>query len=108
MRIKKISKEKYSGYVYNFGVEDDETYYANGICVHNCRCTKIPITLGYMTANNVKWDKKPGKKTLDMVGKDFRNNPKSLKDYSDRINKRLVDLEKTNIDLNEMLKKQNN
>ena len=75
---------------------------------YKCRCTKIPITLGYMKANNVKWDKKPGKKTLDLVGKDFRNNPKSLKEYSDRINKRLVDLEKTNIDLNEMLKKQNN
>ena len=37
--------------LYNFSVEDDESYIVNGIVVHNCRCTlsKIP--------ENKSWDK---------------------------------------------------
>ena len=37
--IKKISKPEV---VYNFEVEDDNTYLAEGIIVHNCRCTIVP------------------------------------------------------------------
>jgi len=44
MKIKKITKEKFSGYVYNLGVAEDMTYFANGILVHNCRSTLVPIT----------------------------------------------------------------
>ena len=32
----------YSGYVYNLSIEDDETYFADGFLVHNCRSTTIP------------------------------------------------------------------
>lgn len=41
MKIKKIYKEHYSGYVYNIGVADNNNYYANNILVHNCyaNCT---------------------------------------------------------------------
>lgn len=36
MKIKKITKVKYSGIVYNIGVEDNNNYFANDILVHNC------------------------------------------------------------------------
>jgi hypothetical protein len=32
----------YNDYVYNLSVEDDETYIANGMLVHNCRSTMVP------------------------------------------------------------------
>ena len=44
MKIKSIRKVPYSGTVYNLGVEEDESYIANGIIVHNCRCVFVPIT----------------------------------------------------------------
>ena len=28
--------------VYNLSIEDDETYYADGVLVHNCRSTTVP------------------------------------------------------------------
>jgi len=37
VKVKKVQKSHYSGKVYNFGVENDETYVANGFLVHNCR-----------------------------------------------------------------------
>jgi len=36
MKIKKITRKQYNGYVYNIGVENIHNYYANGILVHNC------------------------------------------------------------------------
>jgi len=30
--------------LYNFSVEDDESYIANGMVSHNCRCTYVPLT----------------------------------------------------------------
>lgn len=36
MKINRIYKEKYSGCVYNFEVEETHTYIANNIVVHNC------------------------------------------------------------------------
>ena len=44
MKIKSIRKVPYSGIVYNLGVDEDESYVANGIVVHNCRCRVIAIT----------------------------------------------------------------
>lgn len=35
-RIKDKKREQYDGYVYNFSVENSETYIANSISVHNC------------------------------------------------------------------------
>jgi SPP1 gp7 family putative phage head morphogenesis protein len=34
---------KSSEYVYNLSVEDDETYLAEGVLVHNCRSTIVPV-----------------------------------------------------------------
>lgn len=39
--IKKIQNEK----LYNLAVLDDESYVANGVVVHNCRSTLVPITM---------------------------------------------------------------
>lgn len=39
-----IKYEEYAGYVYNLSVQDDESYTANSIIVHNCRCMIIPVT----------------------------------------------------------------
>ncbi len=36
IRISNIKTITYDGFVYNFSVEDDESYVANGVCVHNC------------------------------------------------------------------------
>jgi len=73
-----------------------------------CRCTKIPVTMGYRKANNVKWDKKPpSDKTLDLIGKDFRKQPKNLKQYSKKIDKRLKEVEKINNELNNKKLKNN-
>ena len=44
MQIKSISKEHYEGHVYNLGVDKDKSYFAEGVCVHNCRCIVIPVT----------------------------------------------------------------
>jgi len=30
--------------LYNFAVDEDESYVAKGFVVHNCRCTRIPVT----------------------------------------------------------------
>jgi len=30
--------------LYNFSVEEDESYIAKGVVVHNCRCIALPIT----------------------------------------------------------------
>jgi len=35
-KISSISKEPYQGKVYNFEVEEDNSYVANGVAVHNC------------------------------------------------------------------------
>lgn len=71
---------------------------------HKCRCTKIPITSGYKKAHNIKWDKNPSQKTLDMVGKDFRGSPKNLNQYSKKVDKRLTEVEKKNTQLNDEIK----
>lgn len=42
MKIKSIKKIPYTGKVYNLSVEEDESYVANNIIVHNC--TVVPIT----------------------------------------------------------------
>lgn len=44
MKIKAIKKVPFEGTVYNLGVEDDESYIANGIVVHNCRCLFSVVT----------------------------------------------------------------
>ena len=41
MRIKSITQVPFEGTVYNFSVQDDESYVANNIVVHNCLLTPI-------------------------------------------------------------------
>jgi len=36
MKIKKISKRKHKGFVYNLGIKNYHNYFANNILVHNC------------------------------------------------------------------------
>lgn len=49
--VKKITKEEYEGKVYNFEVENDNSYIINGVVVHNCLpalealATKTPIII---------------------------------------------------------------
>lgn len=43
LKITKISKKPFKGKVYNFSVEEDESYFANGICSHNCRGIWVAI-----------------------------------------------------------------
>lgn len=38
-----IAEYHYEGMVYNLAVEDDETYIADGVLVHNCRSTIAPV-----------------------------------------------------------------
>lgn len=38
-----IVEYHYEGMVYNLSVEDDETYVADGILVHNCRSATAPV-----------------------------------------------------------------
>jgi SPP1 gp7 family putative phage head morphogenesis protein len=46
LRVIKIEQTPFEGFVYNFSVENDEVYVANGILVHNCRCLWQPIPNG--------------------------------------------------------------
>lgn len=45
-KIKSITRKKITTErLYNLAVEEDETYIANGVIVHNCRSVLIPITV---------------------------------------------------------------
>ena len=37
--VQKVNKNVNCNYLYNLSIEDDESYIADGIIVHNCRCT---------------------------------------------------------------------
>ena len=43
---RQLPREKYTGLVYNFSVENDESYVADDIIVHNCQCDLVPILIG--------------------------------------------------------------
>ena len=42
MKIKSITKEKFSGKVYNFHCLPNENYFADGVLVHNCYKSNKP------------------------------------------------------------------
>lgn len=50
--IKKIECSNYKTKLYNFSVEEDESYIVNGLVVHNCFCTLYSKPKGY------KWNPK--------------------------------------------------
>lgn len=44
MRIEKIERRPCNKPVYNLAVEEDESYVADGVVVHNCRSVLVPVT----------------------------------------------------------------
>lgn len=47
-KITKIERvESFSKYLFNFAVEEDESYIADGVVVHNCRCDLRYLPKGY-------------------------------------------------------------
>jgi hypothetical protein len=40
-----IDVKNYDGFVYNLAVDDDESYVAEGIIVHNCRSSMLLVTM---------------------------------------------------------------
>lgn len=44
MKIKSITREAFDGTVYNLGVAEDHSYFAEGVLVHNCRSIIVPVT----------------------------------------------------------------
>lgn len=45
VRIRKIDKQEYSGFVYNISVTNTNTFISNGIITHNCDDSEDPIKL---------------------------------------------------------------
>lgn len=44
-RIKSVEKSSWKKPVHNLSVEDDESYVCDGVVMHNCRCSWIPLTV---------------------------------------------------------------
>lgn len=44
VHVVKIERLKSTETVYNFSVEEDESYVLNGIVSHNCRCDLVPLS----------------------------------------------------------------
>ena len=65
MRIKSITRVPFKGTVYNFEVKDDESYTANSIIVHNCRCIKAYIGEDELPENWIPDFKKPSPDLID-------------------------------------------
>ncbi|WP_353733636.1 hypothetical protein [Syntrophothermus sp.] len=73
-----LERQRYRGPVYNLEVEDDESYFANGFAVHNCRTTYIVSAFGEAIASHEPLDIKfeqpkpkselPSMDHLDYVG----------------------------------------
>ena len=42
MSIVKIEFVQCENIIYNFSVDQDESYVANGMICHNCRCRSVP------------------------------------------------------------------
>ncbi len=45
--VTSISRELYAGPVFNFSVEEDESYIANGCVAHNCACELVEVPRGW-------------------------------------------------------------
>ena len=44
-KIKKIERRPCNRPVYNLAVQDDESYLAENVVVHNCRSILVPVTI---------------------------------------------------------------
>jgi len=45
--VKSIHQNEFEGWVYNIGVEGDESYIVEGLAVHNCRCQLVRVPAGW-------------------------------------------------------------
>ncbi len=45
--VELVSRYRYEGLVHNLSVEEDESYVAQGVAVHNCACSVIEVPEGY-------------------------------------------------------------
>ena len=59
--IEKVEKNKRSNKLYNISVDEDESYIADGIIVHNCRCSVNYKRPGYIWDANLHSFNKPTK-----------------------------------------------
>ena len=67
VKIEKLEFSKKSPkYLYNFAVEEDESYLADGVIVHNCRCELKYLPEGWV------WDEQEGRFRAPKVSKEER------------------------------------
>lgn len=45
VKITKIERRPCTSPVYNLAVDEDESYVAEGVVVHNCRSVLVPVTV---------------------------------------------------------------
>jgi len=83
-----VADDDYSGDVWNLAVDQDETYVADGVVVHNCRSTKVPVLKSWREFG-FDFDELPGGTRASMRGEvpaklDYdgwlRQQPASLQD----------------------------
>jgi hypothetical protein len=55
--VKSVHCSPFEGFVFNLGIEEDESYVVEGIATHNCRCQLIRIPEGW--GLNDDWDVVP-------------------------------------------------
>lgn len=86
--IQKITKNSRCNYLYNLSVEDDESYVADGVIVHNCRCNvnyKDPDTEWDSSTKSFTKVKKYQPKSKKLKG--IKLNIKVQKAEDDELNK---------------------
>ena len=81
MRIKKIKRVSFEGTVYNLKVKDDESYTANSIIVHNCRCIIAYIGEDELPDNWVPDYKRPSPEKWDELGRFKAPHPDSITSF---------------------------
>lgn len=69
MKIKSISYQNFTGFVYNFHCTPNENYFANGILVHNCYKSNLPTNKKNMSFETFKtiFDKMTKNKFLTQI-----------------------------------------
>jgi hypothetical protein len=72
MRVTKIERVPFDGEVFNLTVLDDESYVAEGLIVHNCRCTVQTLSGSEMDREGYKISKGSGIKIKPDEGWDTK------------------------------------
>lgn len=83
--IVKISQEEYRGNVYNFSVQEDESYVCEGILNHNCQCQLFTVPKGFdfvkkpVAATPLEFDGKKYKAGMAIPDDKYRSMPEEMK-----------------------------